>query len=153
MWKEDVVSHLEQERNCHRVLCSKHEVWSYCNFVISERFWKFLIQFHKTRIHLLNLPLLCTLVEIMVYFRTHLDFFSCWTELFSFLSEFRRIKILLTKYLSLPRLVQYVLQYFRPVMFCFQPNNNLLNELKFLLLPNLTTCLWSLFLYAREIHL
>ena len=24
-----------------------------------------------------NLPLLCTLVEIMVYFRTHLDFFSC----------------------------------------------------------------------------
>ena len=25
----------------------------------------------------INLPLLCTLVEIMVYFRTHLDFFSC----------------------------------------------------------------------------
>ena len=23
------------------------------------------------------LPLLCTLVEIMVYFRTHVDFFSC----------------------------------------------------------------------------
>ena len=27
---------------------------------------------------IINLPLLCTtLVEIMVYFRTHLDFFSC----------------------------------------------------------------------------
>ena len=38
-------------------------------------------------------------------------------------------------------------------MFCFQPNNNLLIELKFILLLNLTTCLWSLFLYAREIHL
>ena len=25
----------------------------------------------------INLPLLCTLVEIMVYFKTHLDFFSC----------------------------------------------------------------------------
>ena len=23
------------------------------------------------------LPLLCTLVEVMVYFRTHVDFFSC----------------------------------------------------------------------------
>ena len=34
-----------------------------------------------------NLPLLCTLVEIMIYFRTHLDVFSCGTELFSFLSE------------------------------------------------------------------
>ena len=45
------------------------------------------------------------------------------------------------------------MQYFRPVMFFFQPNNNLLIELKFILLMNLTNCLWSLFLYAREIHL
>ena len=88
----------------------------------------------------------------MVYFRTHLDFLSCWTELFSFLSELTD-KILLTKYLILPRLVRYFLQYFRPVMFCFQSNNNLLIELKFILLLNLTTCLWSLFLYAHEIHL
>ena len=35
-------------------------------------------------------------------------------------------------------------------MFCFQPNNNVLIELKFILLPNLTICLWGLFLYARE---
>ena len=38
-------------------------------------------------------------------------------------------------------------------MFDFQPNNDLLIELKFILLLNLTTSLWSLFLYAREIHL
>ena len=84
--------------------------------------------------------MLCTLGEIMVYFRTHLDFFSCWTELLSFLSELTD-KNLVTKYLILPRFVRHFLQYFRPVMFCFQPNNDLLLELKFILLLNLTTCL------------
>ena len=38
-------------------------------------------------------------------------------------------------------------------MFGFQPNSDLLIELKFILLLNLTTSLWNLFLYAREIHL
>ena len=54
---------------------------------------------------------------------------------------------------KLPRVTWPLVQYFRPVMFCFQPNNNLLIELKFILLLNLTTCLWSLFLYAHETHL
>ena len=35
-------------------------------------------------------------------------------------------------------------------MFCFQPNNNVLIELKVILLLNWTTCLWSLFLNANE---
>ena len=88
----------------------------------------------------------------MVYFRTHLEFSAVELNCLVF-SPSWRIKISLTKYLILPRLVRYFLQYFRPVMFGFQPNNDLLIELKFILLLNLTTSLWSLFLYAREIHL